>query len=43
MDPGFGGVFSIFLGVDRSINEIHKPRPILPIKVLNEKYLFLSY
>ncbi len=35
------GVCSIFLRVDRSLNEIHKPRAILPIKVFNKKYVFI--
>ncbi len=35
------GVCSIFLRVDRSKNEIHKPRAILTIKVFNKKYVFI--
>jgi hypothetical protein len=35
------GVCSIFLRVDRYINEIHKPRAILPIKVFIKKYVFI--
>ncbi len=35
------GVCSIFLRVDRSKNEIHKPRSILSIKVFNKKYVFI--
>ncbi len=34
-------VCSIFLRVDRSINEIHKPRTILSIPVFNKKYVFI--
>ncbi len=36
------GVFSIFLRVDRSTNEIHKPRALSSIKVFFRKYFFYS-
>jgi hypothetical protein len=38
-----GGICSIFLSVDRSINEIHKPRILNTIEVFYKKYVFLYY
>ncbi len=37
------GVCSIFLRVDRSINEIHKPRILNTIQVFFKKYVFIYY
>jgi hypothetical protein len=37
------GVCSIFLRVDRSINEIHKLRALFSTKVFYKKYVFIYY
>jgi hypothetical protein len=37
------GVCSIFLRVDRSINEIFKPRVLFLIEVFYKKYVFIYY
>jgi hypothetical protein len=37
------GVRSIFLHVDGSINEIHKPRALYSIEVFNKKYVCIYY
>ncbi len=40
---GFFLVCSIFLRVDRSINEIHKHRALYSIEVYYKKYVFIYY
>jgi hypothetical protein len=35
------GVCSIFLHVNRSISEIHKPRAIFSLEILYKKYVFI--
>jgi hypothetical protein len=37
------GVCSIFLRVDRSTNEIYKPRALFSIKIFYKKYVFIYY
>jgi hypothetical protein len=37
------GVCSIFLCVDRPINEIHKLRALFSTKVFYKKYVFIYY
>jgi hypothetical protein len=37
------GVCSIFLRVDRSTNEIYKPRALFLIKIFYKKYVFIYY
>jgi hypothetical protein len=39
----FSGVCSIFLRVDRYINEIHKPRGLHSIEVFYKKYVFIFF
>jgi hypothetical protein len=46
--PGFldypvDGVCSIFLRVDRSINEIHNLRALFSTKIFLKKYIFINY
>ncbi len=35
------GICSIFLRVDRSTNEMHKPRAFFAIDVFDKKYVFI--
>ncbi len=37
------GVCSIFLHVDRSINEIHKPRVLGTKEIFSKNYVFIYY
>ncbi len=37
------GVCSIFLRVDRYINDIYKPKAFFKIKIFYKKYVFISY
>jgi dimeric dUTPase (all-alpha-NTP-PPase superfamily) len=37
------GVCSIFLLVNRSINEMHKPRALFSIEVIYKKYISIYY
>jgi hypothetical protein len=43
MSIGLRGVYLIFLIVDKSINEMNKPRALFAISVFYKKYVFNYY